>query len=146
MVTTWRRLTRSQRGGDRHDHGMARSAWAQWILMGLFDFLLLIFVFWVWMGWILDSFGLVFWILMGFGLVGWLDWRGGQWVVWLFLLWVCLVFGGFCFGFFFLFSFFFFFLGFWFWWVVVAWWTWWWHSGAWVVWLLRERQRGRDRN
>ena len=40
--------------------------------MGLFDFLLLIFVFWVWMGWILDSCGLVFWILMGFELD--LDW------------------------------------------------------------------------
>ena len=133
MVTTWRRLTRSQRGGDRHDHGMARSAWAQWILMGLFDFLLLIFVFWVWMGWILDSFGLVFWILMGFGLVGWIGVVGSG------------LFGCFCYGFawflvgFVLVFFFFFFLGFWFWWVVVAWWTWWWHSGAWVVWLLRER-------
>ena len=45
--------------------------------MGLFDFLLLIFVFWIWMGWILDSYGLVFWILMGFGLD--LDWLVG-WV------------------------------------------------------------------
>ena len=44
--------------------------------------------------------------------VGWLDWRGGQWVVWLFLLWVCLVFGGFCFGFFFSFFFFLFLFGF----------------------------------
>ena len=43
--------------------------------MGLFDFLLLIFVFWVWMGWILDSYGLVFWIPMGFGLD--LDWLVG---------------------------------------------------------------------
>ena len=42
---------------------------------GLFDFLLLIFVFWVWMGWIfgflwigiLDSNG----VWVGFGLVGW---------------------------------------------------------------------------
>ena len=35
--------------------------------MGLFDFLLLIFVFWVWMGWVLDSDG----VWVGFGLVGW---------------------------------------------------------------------------
>ena len=64
MVMAWRRL-----------------AWARWILIGLFDFLLLIFVFWVWMGWILDSYGLVFWTLMGFGLD--LDWLVGLmwWVV-----------------------------------------------------------------
>ena len=43
--------------------------------MGLFDFLLLIFAFQVWMGWILDSYGLVFWILMGFRLD--LDWLVG---------------------------------------------------------------------
>ena len=36
---------------------------------------------------------------MGWIWIGWLDWRGGQWVVWLFLLLVCLIFGGFCFGF-----------------------------------------------
>ena len=84
---TWWRLTWSRRGGDWRDHGMVRSAWAQWILMGLFDFLLLIFVFWVWMGWILDSYGLVFWILMGFGLVGWIGVVGSG------------LFGCFCYGF-----------------------------------------------
>ena len=42
--------------------------------MVLFDFLLLIFVFWIWIGWILDSYGLV----MGFGLD--LDWLVG--LVW----------------------------------------------------------------
>ena len=124
---TWWRLTWSRRGGDWRDHGMVRSAWAQWILMGLFDFLLLIFVFWVWMGWILDSYGLVFWILMGFGLVGWIGVVGSG------------LFGCFCYGFawflvgfVFVFLFFFslFFLGFWFWWAVVVWWAWWWHSGA----------------
>ena len=72
---TWQRLVWSRRGGDWHGHGMTRLAWAWWILMGLFDFLLLIFVFWVWMGWILDSYGLVFWIPMGFGLD--LDWLVG---------------------------------------------------------------------
>ena len=53
--------------------------------MGLFDFLLLIFVFWVWMGWILDSDE----VWVGFGLVG-LGWHGergsGVVVIGLFLL------------------------------------------------------------
>ena len=29
---------------------------------------------------------------------------------------------------------------------MVAWWAWWWCGGDCVVWLLRERNRGRDRN
>ena len=29
---------------------------------------------------------------------------------------------------------------------MVAWWAWWCCGGDWVVWLLREGQRGRDRN
>ena len=90
MVTTWRRLAWSRHG--EIGVGMADSD-------GLFDFLLLIFVFWVWMGWILDSYGLVFWTLMGFGLD--LDWLVG--LMW----WVV---GCFYYGF----AWFFFF--FWFWW------------------------------
>ena len=78
MVMAWR---------DWRGHGMPRLAWARWILIGLFDFLLLIFVFWVWMGWILDSYWLVFWILMGFGLVGWIGVVGSG------------LFGCFCYGF-----------------------------------------------
>ena len=60
--------------------------------MGLFDFFILIFVFWVWLGWILDSYGLVFWILMGFGLD--LDWLVGlAWWAMVVAWWVvgCLV-------------------------------------------------------
>ena len=61
--------------------------------MGLFDFFILIFVIWVWLGWILDSYGLVFWILMGFGLD--LDWLVGLawWAVVVAAWWVvgCLV-------------------------------------------------------
>ena len=74
VVPVWRRSKWARRGGDRSGVGMTDSD-------GLFDFLLLIFVFWVWMGWILDSYGLVFWILMGFRLD--LDWLVGLawWVV-----------------------------------------------------------------
>ena len=77
VVTAWQRSAWARRGGDRSGHSMARLAWARRILMGLFDFLLFIFVFWVWMGWILDSYGLVFWILMGLCWIwiGWLGWR-----------------------------------------------------------------------
>ena len=75
VVPVWQRSAKAQRGGDRSGHGMARSMWARLTPMGLFDFLLLIFVFWAWMGSILDSYGLVFWILMGFGLD--LDWLVG---------------------------------------------------------------------
>ena len=75
----------SQCGGDQCGLDVVEikvvTAWARRIPMGLFDFLLLIFVFWVWMGWFLDSYGLVFWILMGLGWIwiGWLGWRGGLW-------------------------------------------------------------------
>ena len=72
--------------------------------MGLFDFLLWIFAFWVRMGWILDSDGLDLDCLVGLAwwavgclvvfamslLVVWFRWdfggqwwRGGDWVVWL---------------------------------------------------------------
>ena len=128
---TWQRLVWSQRGGDWRGHGMARLAWAWWILMGLFDFLLLIFVFWVWMGWILDSYGLVFWIPMGFGLD--LDWLVGLawWAVGCLVVFAMGLLGfGWVLFLFFLFFSLFFFLGFWFWWAVVVWWAWWWHSGA----------------
>ena len=60
VVPAWRRSKWSRRGGDRREPGMEENevvmAWARWIPMGLFDFLLLIFVFQVWMGWILDSY------------------------------------------------------------------------------------------
>ena len=76
--------------------------------MGLFDFLLLIFVFWVWMGWI---FGFL-WIgildsnevWVGFGLVGWVGVVGNG-----FFGCFCYGFVGFLVGFFLVF---FFFLGF----------------------------------
>ena len=29
---------------------------------------------------------------------------------------------------------------------MVVWWAWWWCGRDWVVWLLRERHRGKDRN
>ena len=77
-------------GWIRSGHGVARSVWARRIPMGLFDFLLLIFVFWVWMGWI---FGFL-WIgildsnevWVGFGLVGWVGVVGNG------------LFGCFCYG------------------------------------------------
>ena len=79
VVPAWRRSKWSRRGGDRREPGVEENevvtAWARRIPMGLFDFLLLIFVFWVWMGWILDSYGLVFWILMGLGWI-WIGWLG----------------------------------------------------------------------
>ena len=153
VVPVWQRSAKAQRGGDRSGHGMARSMWARLTPMGLFDFLLLIFVFWAWMGSILDSYGLVFWILMGFGLD--LDWLVG-------LAWRAVVVGRWALGCLVVFAmgllgfvlpfFFFFFFGFLvplgFWWVegsdgvvgmVVAWW-------ALFIWLLRKWGRGRDRN
>ena len=75
VVPTWQRSAWAQHGRYQSDHGMASLVWARLTSMCLFDFLLLIFVFWAWMGWILDSYGLVFWILMGFGLD--LDWLVG---------------------------------------------------------------------
>ena len=81
----------------------------------------LIFVFWVRMGWILDSDGLDFdGVQVGFGLVGlgqhggqwW--WRGGDWVVFAMGFWWVWDFGGQ--------------------WTVMAWWAWWWRGGGdWVV-------------
>ena len=78
------------------------------------------------------------------GMVGMVRHGGGDWVVWFFLM-VWWVFAK-------LFFFFFFNLDFWFrWdfggqWVMVVWWAWWWCGRDWVVWLLRERHRGKDRN
>ena len=89
--------------------------------MGLFDFLLLIFVFWVWMGFVLDLdwlvhlVGLAWWaVVVAWWVIGCLvDFAIGLlgfWWVFFFFFW-----GG---------------RGFWFWWdfggqrAMVAWWTW----------------------
>ena len=90
MDSEWSWRGEDWRGRKRSGHGMARSVWARRIPMGLFDFLLLIFVFWVWMGWI---FGFL-WIgildsnevWVGFGLVGWVGVVGNG------------LFGCFCYG------------------------------------------------
>ena len=78
-------------GWIRSGHGVARSVWARRIPMGLFDFLLLIFVFWVWMGWIFGFLWIGIWdsygVWVGFGLVGWVGVVGNGF------------FGCFCYGF-----------------------------------------------
>ena len=85
------------------------------------------------------------WIVGSGGMVGMVRRGGGYWVVWFFLIGLV----GICWVFFF---FSFLNLDFWFqWdfggqWVMVVWWAWWWCGRDWVVWLLRERHRGKDIN
>ena len=84
------------------------------------------------------------WIVGSGGMVGMVRCGGGDWVVWFFLIGLVCI----CWVFFFSFLN----LDFWFrWdfggqWVMGVWLAWWWCGRDWVVWLLRERHRGKDRN